>query len=173
MSELHGATGGGTTPSRVVQGACTWEDSPQLIRDFAALSDEDEFGTMSLLELRDATCGPRGLSRARRDRDYRVPLAPPRDGAKVIDPPWMGELKALGKPVSRRGTRPWELRLYFGEPVEGETTRLCVGLGVGKKDPRDRRAGRRQADHIRRLMVYLKKYFAERGYTSRPLWPAE
>lgn len=172
MSTDDRPVNGQAAESRVVLGGCAWEDSPQFVRDFAELLAEDEFGAMSLLELRDATRGPRGLARSRRDRDYRVPLKPPRDGANVIDPPWMGELKAQGKPVSRSDTRPWELRLYFGEPVEGEAARLCVGLGVGKKDPSSSHAGKKQADHIRRLMAYLKKYYAERGYTSRPLWPA-
>lgn len=155
----------GIPESRVVAGGCTWEDSPQFAHDFQRLLESDEFGAMTLLELRDSTRGRRGLSRHRKDRDYRVPLTPPRHGAKVLDPPWMGELKATGEPVSKSDTRPWGLRLYFGEPLELE--RLCVALAVGLKDPRANMADQRQADHIRRLMNYLKKYFSEQGYSYR------
>ncbi|MFN3339065.1 MAG: hypothetical protein ACK40Z_05145 [Dietzia sp.] len=77
----------------------------------------------------------------------------------------MGELKATGKPVSKSDLRPWGLRLYFGEPLERE--RLCVALAVGRKDPRSNVADQRQADHIRRVMNYLKSYFSERGYSYR------
>lgn len=72
-----------TPVSRVVEGLCEWENSPQFEEDFASLLSDDEFGAMALLELCEAASRPGGPDRSRAGRDYRVPLTPPRNGATV------------------------------------------------------------------------------------------
>lgn len=150
-------------PSRVVGGNCDWHDSPQFVSDFDELRRFDQFGAMALLELKDAARTSRGLSKHKPGLDYRVPLRPPGRGIKVVDPPWMGELKVQGKRVAKSLPIVWEHRLYFGEPVE--RPRLCVALGASKKDPRDPRANAAQGKQISTMMQYLKRYLGELGYT--------
>lgn len=152
--------------SRVVVGNCDWHDSPQYTGNFDELRRFDQFGSMELLDLKDAARTPKGLSKHKPNRDYRVPLRPPVKGSRVVAGPWLGELKVQGKRVSKSLPLVWEHRLYFGEPIE--QPRLCVALGTSKKDPRDLRADAAQSRQIGKMMGYLKRYFGELGYTWEP-----
>lgn len=155
--------------NRVLRGLCHWEHAPEVEAGFGDLLLKDPFAHGNLLGQIAESKSQRGLGgsgRYRRERDYRCPLeyAP----TNVGSPPWLGELKAKGRPVRKRSNKHFEWRLYFGEAINRRDH--VIGIKLGDKKPSLTEAQNRvhQRKQIGAAMKYLKRYFKDKGYRWAP-----
>ncbi|MEC4842627.1 hypothetical protein [Mycobacteroides chelonae] len=147
--------------SRVVRGECIWEYAPKAQEGLNELLRSDSFAHGELVGLIEDSEQRGGLGKAygrKEELDYRAPL--PFAPDKAHAPPWLGELKVVGK----RGV---EHRLYFSEP-DGTDENIVVAVGYGYKERGSDLFGIKQRDHITKVMGYTKYVFRTLGYTCRP-----
>ncbi|MCV7053112.1 hypothetical protein H7H82_21400 [Mycobacterium heidelbergense] len=132
------------------------------------LQNHDSFAVGALKGLREEATNPGMiLTMWREPIDYRAPI--PQAPDRVVNPPWLGELKATGK--RRKGKAGLEWRLYFSEPIE--TSNLVVACGLGWKDPAEsaQEGTTRQQTSIRAAMGLFKRYCRESKQTYPPFEP--
>lgn len=155
--------------SRILDPGASWEVSPDVQDDVAKLRQLDQFAYANLVGLqRDATdSGMRAAFWLESGLDYRAPINQAPD--RVVDPPWLGELKTRGKARKRMAGLEW--RMYFSEPVE--RTGLVVICGVGSKDPSQTRdqGAHRQEVAIRHAMLVFQRFCRAEGLTYPPFEP--
>lgn len=141
--------------SRILDGGCAWLILPEVQSQLDDLQKRDSFVVGSFKGLREDATNP-GMVRAIWDDpiDYRAPI--PQAPDRVVNPPWLGELKATGKRRKRKAGLEW--RLYFSEPTE--TSGLVVACGLGWKDPSEsaQDGTTRQQTAIRGAMRLFQRY---------------
>lgn len=159
-----------TTPprpyqSRVLSGLCHWvrlKPEPDAALTELAVTDPYTWGKLDGL-MREASL-PGGLPAAGRKSgaDYRTPLkfAP----SDITDPPWIGELKVVGK--RRKRLAPLDWRLYFGEPLERQD--MVIAAGLGHKAPEDPKGVDKQIQQVRKAMRAVKHHCKSENCTYAP-----
>lgn len=155
--------------SRILDPGCSWLILPEVQVALDDLQRQDSFVVGYFAGMRqDAT--DEGMLRTlwRERKDYRAPLE--RAPERVVDPPWLGELKGGGKPRRRKAGLEW--RQYFSEPVE--TPGLVVVCGLSCKDPAESQAAgmQRQEDAIRAAMARFQRFCRQSQLTYPPFEPS-
>ena len=157
-----------TTPSRLQSrveiGLCVWVRLARTVDELEELKNADPFTYNKLEELMEVAAEPGGLVQAgySPDYDYQTPLQYAPDD--VSEPPWMGELKTVGKKRKKKAPLVW--RLYFGEPIENLTE--VVACGVSFKDPEDLKGAEKQRKAVAKAMGHFKWHCSSHGLTYQP-----
>lgn len=143
---------------RVIEGSCTWiSPTAEYLDGVSDIRRRDPFAWGVLVDQIEQSMRPGGLARSqfREPQDYRCPLE--RHPKGLSTPPWLGELKANGRPPGRlRLPRMW--RLYFGEPIDRPRAVIAIRL-------HHERTKNEQHRHIREAMQQLIAHFARLGHS--------
>lgn len=148
--------------NRVTTGKCRWiSPAPGYKAALDKLESDDRFAWNGLVDQIEESIGPLGLGGSDfcQPVDYQSPLKYAPKG--VVNPPWIGELKANGQPpkLLRRPTPMW--RLYFGEPLE--LRQAIIGVCVRRKF-----TNLQQERDVADAMGLLKRHFASLGHSWAP-----
>ncbi|GAC71095.1 hypothetical protein [Gordonia soli] len=143
--------------NRVHRGNVHWCAERQCNIDLEELKSLDRFAWNGLVGLIEEA---EGLGVDIDDTLVRSPLI--RSPGGMVDPPWLGEFKTVGKAIRGGGARHW--RLYFGEPTNHQDHVVGVRVWHKMSTWSQRVTDEREADAIRKAMKTLKWHFANEGY---------